>query len=77
MGHFGWASEEAIQSFRASRCTRAFGRAVASCGRGFDGTRERVPFRPLDFLGNGGSGRAYARCPHLRIEMWGTRLEYT
>jgi len=22
----------------------------------------------------GGSGRAFARCPHLKIEMWGTQF---
>jgi hypothetical protein len=25
----------------------------------------------------GGSGRAFARCPHIRIDVWGTRFRGT
>ena len=28
----------------------------------------------LGWVEMGGSGRAFARCPHLRIEIWGTRI---
>jgi hypothetical protein len=70
-----WDAVERDWSFRASRFTPAFGRAVASCGHCV--LLARVNACPSGFsapMEIGGSGRAYARCPHLRIETWGTRL---
>jgi hypothetical protein len=50
-----------LPTSRALRFARAFGRVVASCGRGFYGTRERVPFRCVPSRGSGIEIRPWER----------------
>src|SRR5580658_4819063 len=68
------AERKAIQSFRPSDCTTAFGRAEGFSRRGGSGTAES---RALTMRGEGGGGPCVLRTPPMRDEAaheWGTLM---
>ena len=66
-----WCGREQVSRFPCG-CTPAFGIAVGSSTRWFIGTAEVVPLRVVG-RGDGRERSLFARCPHLKIEIWGTQ----